>query len=143
MSNYLFTYGTLRAKEVVLALLGRDLRAAPGVLADYYGRRMAGRSYPGIVARTGEVVHGTVYAGATAEDIRILDTYEGDGYTRELVDVRSDIESTGTVSAFVYVLTPEEGEHLGEDEWRLDVFRETQLAGYVAHCRELRSELLA
>lgn len=105
----LFSYGTLRQREVQLATYGRELAGQPDSLAGYRLEPLA-ISDPRVVALSGKAVHhiacatgdpadrieGTVFE-LSREELDSTDAYEVDAYARAEVTLESGRK------AFVYV----------------------------------------
>ena len=101
----LFSYGTLRQKEVQVANFGRELLGKPDVLQGYIvGEveitderviRESGKTIHPILRFTGNLadqVSGTLFE-ITGEDLALADDYEVDDYVRTLVKLKSGKES--------------------------------------------------
>ncbi|KAJ7227221.1 hypothetical protein GGX14DRAFT_348174 [Mycena pura] len=97
-----FFYGTLMHPEILKRVIGNDgshLYICPAVLLEFTRHRIKGADYPGIVPyatglrvlfddeldRKACSVRGTMVTGLTASDIALLDTFEGDEYTKKTV----------------------------------------------------------
>ena len=90
MNRLLFVYGTLRDPDLLVAVLGRPLRAdethaavAPGYRATYY----PGRVYPALVRSPGGSAEGLVLVGLTPFELELLDRFEGGEYHRSVIPV--------------------------------------------------------
>lgn len=108
---WLFSYGTLRQKNVQLATFGRELEGREDALVGF-ARSMIAISDPEVVATSGETHHpivartgnaadevaGTVFR-ITAAELAAADSYEVSDYKRIAVRLKSGCE------AFVYVRT--------------------------------------
>jgi gamma-glutamylcyclotransferase (GGCT)/AIG2-like uncharacterized protein YtfP len=99
----LFVYGTLRDPDVLDALLGRTLPAservdatAPGFHAVHYPQRV----YPALIAAPGGNTPGLLLHNLTANELAILDAFEGDEYRRATITV---LTPSGMVDADVYL----------------------------------------
>ena len=105
----LFSYGTLRLRDVQLAVFGRELEEQPDSLMGFVLGQVA-IDDEGVVGISGAAVHPVLrptddpvaeIAGAalliTAEELHRADLYETDAYKRIAVTLKSG------VTAFVYV----------------------------------------
>lgn len=105
----LFSYGTLRQRDVQFAVFGRELQEQPDALKGFVIGQVA-IDDDGVVGISGAAVHpvlrptddpGAEIAGAalliTAEELHQADLYETDAYKRIAVTLKSG------VTAFVYV----------------------------------------
>ena len=111
-SELLFAYGTLQQKSVQLATFGRKLEGMEDALCGYRLQitRIDDQQF---VAKSGatdhrnleftgnpsDVVEGTAFT-VTDIELQQADAYEPDGYTRELVQLRSGL------NAWAYFLHP-------------------------------------
>ncbi|KAI5998882.1 hypothetical protein EDD15DRAFT_2161327 [Pisolithus albus] len=96
-----FFYGTLMHPKILQRVIGNDgshLRICPAVLKDFTRHQIIGADYPAIVPYSlsrslfdhdlderKRSVRGSLISGLTDEDVRLLDVFEGDEYTREVV----------------------------------------------------------
>jgi gamma-glutamylcyclotransferase (GGCT)/AIG2-like uncharacterized protein YtfP len=106
---WLFSYGTLRQRNVQLATFGRELEGHDDALVGF-SRSMVEITDPEVVATSGETHHpivaatgnptdevaGTVFR-VTAAELAAADSYEVSDYRRVAVALKSGIE------AFVYI----------------------------------------
>jgi nudix-type nucleoside diphosphatase (YffH/AdpP family) len=100
----LFIYGTLCHLPLLQAVLGRVPDMVPAHLADHAVYWAEGHDFPLIVAEKGGVAQGLLLPDLTADDIALLDYYEGPfGY--ELQGCSVDM-AAGQRSARVYVPQP-------------------------------------
>jgi gamma-glutamylcyclotransferase (GGCT)/AIG2-like uncharacterized protein YtfP len=112
MNIRLFSYGTLRLREVQIATYGRELggsgdaltgyRLQPLEISDPEVVRISGKAVHAIACASGDAndrISGTVFE-LTEEELRATDAYEVDVYQR----VEAVLESGRT--AWVYVGTP-------------------------------------
>lgn len=97
----LFVYGSLLTSTVLHALLGRRVQPTPASLHGYRRTALRGRPYPGIVPDASMSTSGHVLA-LRPRDLRILDRYEDDHYSRRRVTVT--LEDGRHAAAQVYVL---------------------------------------
>jgi len=97
-----FFYGSLTDPDVLVAVLGRCPRLAPASLEGWRRLRVAGQSYPLIVAAAGERVDGSVADIGPAEASRLA-WYEGDDYLQADLKVRL---ASGDAAARVFVPKP-------------------------------------
>lgn len=110
MTELLFSYGTLRQRDVQLTTFGRELAGREDAIVGYYLDHVT-ITDPHVIATSGSVRHpilrptdrpgaeiqGTVFAISEAE-LAAADEYEVDDYRRVLVPLRSGAQ------AWVYVL---------------------------------------
>ncbi|KAF8839631.1 hypothetical protein BDN67DRAFT_743486 [Paxillus ammoniavirescens] len=96
-----FFYGTLMHPMILKRVIGNDgshLRICPALLPDYTRHQIHGADYPGIVPYSksrgmfdddleleARSVRGCLVIGLSSEDMTLLDIFEGNEYTRELV----------------------------------------------------------
>ncbi|KAG1729660.1 uncharacterized protein EDB91DRAFT_1159188 [Suillus paluster] len=98
-----FFYGTLMHPEILKRVIGNDgnqLQMCSALLLDYTRHQVKDEDYPAILpysqSRTmfdhdldfeEKSVRGSLVTGLSEEDIRLLDVFEGNQYTREVVSV--------------------------------------------------------
>ncbi|KAG2149077.1 uncharacterized protein EDB93DRAFT_1143515 [Suillus bovinus] len=98
-----FFYGTLMHPEILKRVIGNDgsqLQMCPALLPDYTRHQVKNEDYPGILPYSQsrvmfdhdlnpdeKSVRGSLVTGLSDEDVKLLDVFEGDQYTRELVPV--------------------------------------------------------
>ncbi|KAF9243516.1 hypothetical protein BU15DRAFT_86460 [Melanogaster broomeanus] len=96
-----FFYGTLMHPSILRRVIGNDgshLQICPAFLPDYTRHQIRDADYPGIVPYSrsramfdhdleleDRCVRGSLVIGLSDEDIRLLDIFEGNEYTRERV----------------------------------------------------------
>lgn len=102
---WLFSYGTLRQRNVQLAIFGRELEGHDDALIGF-SRAMVEITDPEVVATSGETHHpivaatgdpadevaGTVFR-ITAAELAAADSYEVSDYRRVAVTLKSGIEA--------------------------------------------------
>lgn len=106
---WLFSYGTLRQRNVQLATFGRELEGHDDALIGF-SRTMVEIKDPEVIATSGETHHPIVAASGnpadevagtvfriTAAELAAADSYEVSDYRRVAVTLKSGIE------AFVYI----------------------------------------
>ena len=109
-SELLFAYGTLQQESVQLAIFNRKLDGSADALCGYLLRivriedqefvatsRTADHRNLEFTGDSSDVVEGTAFT-VTPSELQQADTYEPDGYTRKLVQLRSGL------NAWVYSL---------------------------------------
>jgi gamma-glutamylcyclotransferase (GGCT)/AIG2-like uncharacterized protein YtfP len=124
----LFAYGTLQLPEVLHAVVGRRWQGEPALLVGYARYRVRGKTYPAIVAEPAGNVAGLLYGGVDAEELALLDRYEGELYEHRTVNVRV---GGGAHPALAYVLGEQHRSLLSGDAWELGEFEREHLAGYL------------
>ncbi|KAH9930083.1 uncharacterized protein B0H18DRAFT_995151 [Fomitopsis serialis] len=111
-----FFYGTLLHPAILRRVIGHEgqkLEICPALLLDYTRHRIKRADYPAVLpySRSRElyehdlapeerVVRGTLVKGLEEADIGLLDTFEGDEYTRENV-------SAYPIGSFIPLSSPE------------------------------------
>jgi len=98
-----FFYGTLMHPEILKRVIGNDgneLQMCPALLLDYTRHQVKDEDYPGILPYSqsrvmfdhdlnleDRSVRGSLVTGLSKEDVRLLDIFEGNQYTRQMVSV--------------------------------------------------------
>jgi gamma-glutamylcyclotransferase (GGCT)/AIG2-like uncharacterized protein YtfP len=139
VAEAVFVYGTLLLPEVIEAVTGRAGAARPARLAGFARRRLAGRSFPGLVADPRAEVRGALHEGLDAAALAALDRFEGELYER--VRVRVELEDGGGASAWTYTLSPLGRPLVTGDAWDLADFAARDLDAFLAGCRAFRAGL--
>lgn len=101
----LFVYGTLRHATVRRAVLGADLDPAfvrPASLPDFTVCKVAGASYPMLVAASGQQAPGLLLSGLGQPWIDRLDRFETEDYKRRDCQVFLDTDQSRSVAAQTY-----------------------------------------
>ncbi|GAA5884190.1 hypothetical protein JCM6882_002172 [Rhodosporidiobolus microsporus] len=138
----LFFYGTLCHAGVLTRVIGNEgthLTMRDAVLLDHARLHVEGEDYPAVIAaQDGEKVmgrslsedegrvRGVLVTGLTDGDVRLLDEFEGDEYTRSPCTVSplspgSSTPSSSTVSATVYLWTAPHS-RLSPKLWTFEAF---------------------
>ena len=124
----LFAYGTLQLPDVLHAVVGQRWQGDAALLVGYARYRLRGKPYPAIVAEPTGNVTGLLYAGVGAEELALLDSYEGELYERRTVNVRVGGDAQ---PALVYVLGARHYSLLCGEAWELGEFERESLAAYL------------
>ena len=117
-----FFYGSLMDRELLEAVIGRDLgnlSFTPGWMKGYVADTAERYSFPTLVEhRTGRV-DGIVVKGLSAADVDRIAYFEDEDYTATVADIAT---AEGDVSAQVYVATTRlksSGKPWSFDHWRI------------------------
>lgn len=124
----LFAYGTLQLPDVLQAVVGRRWQGEPALLVGYGRYRVRGKPYPAVIAEPAGNVAGLLYEGVGAEELALLDSYEGELYERRTVNVRVGRDAHPAV---VYVLGERHRSLLSSEAWELGEFEREHLAAYL------------
>lgn len=74
--NFIFVYGTLLSEQVLKCLDFEPLSKRKAILPDFKRISIVGAVYPTAISKPGCYIEGMVYQ-VTAEDLQMLDIYEG------------------------------------------------------------------
>ncbi|KAF6001992.1 hypothetical protein F1559_002841 [Cyanidiococcus yangmingshanensis] len=103
-----FSYGTLQSAKVLESILGRVPQSIPAALYGYQIYGVCGESYPAIAAVSNAFdtssgpVAGKLLVGLSAEELALLDAYEGPQYRKLVAPVH--LAPAGiSAEAYVYV----------------------------------------
>jgi len=103
---------------------------------DGYARvRVKGEVYPALVKAEGGAVDGVLVRGVSAEDISVLDRFEGSCYSRVPVTV---ITSQGESRADTYLFSGKAQLLVTDSEWNAEEFRESGIEVFLAGYRGFR-----
>ena len=137
-----FVYGTLRAPEVLHALLGRAPTSRPALLSGYSRFSVCDACFPAVLpGAPDDTVDGLLLDGLSQREERALDYFEDEEYTRQPVSV--SIEGGARrleAQAYIWELR---FEHLLDREtpWSFDEFRSRDLSWYLSDvCEPCRAE---
>ena len=142
-----FVYGTLLAPEVLQTLLNRVPKHVPARLEGYIRHPVKGLVYPGLVAASendrSSSTSGLLLSGLSQSDMRVLDWFEDDQYTRRHVQVQLEDGTDESTQVYLWC-SPMEELHLGEI-WSYERFRTENLEWYLVNtvqpCRKSLDEL--
>lgn len=112
-----FAYGTLQHPPLLERLLARRPALRPATLAGWRAAPLRGRAYPGLLPAAG-LTRGHVLE-VDADELEVLDRFEGPQYERIEVHVLVDGELT---AAWAWRLRDEHAHLAGDGEWDLDRF---------------------
>ena len=115
-----FAYGTLMCDEIMAEVSGVCLRPVPATLWGYRRLRVKAELYPAVVPNIGCCVDGIAYQHVPPSAWGRLDRFEGEMYSREVVQVR--LRGGRAAPAATYVLRPQFRDCLQEAEWDFAVF---------------------
>lgn len=154
-SGSLFVYGTLMSPQVLRVLIGRLPETIdPATIVGYTRHPVQGQSFPGMIPSpsTSSVtsknnrVTGVVLKGLTDVEMKVLDWFEGDEYSRTNVHVYCDNNSDAMEqSTQTYVWSNPISELDTAAEWSYEYFRDNLVHKYlletVTPCRKQLDEL--
>ncbi|KAF2863090.1 hypothetical protein K470DRAFT_255217 [Piedraia hortae CBS 480.64] len=132
MSASAFFYGTLMCEPVLSRVIGRDASTLPqhkALLEGHVRKRIKGMDYPAVIKapeNTANSVLGVYASSLTEMDIKRLDLFEGEEYTRRNVTVKllEGDEKTVQTQTYIYKATPAD---LEEGEWDFEAFKRDKL----------------
>lgn len=105
-------------------------RSVAASASGYECYEIAGETYPGMIRRTGSIVHGLLYFDVGSQDLGALDFFEGMEYRRDEIAVTLESGDTLVAYTYIYLLT----EKLLESKWRADSFQVTRFLS--TYCRD-------
>jgi len=120
MSSRCFTYGSLMCADIMAAVCGFTPEVSAAVLPGYARHAVRDEDYPAIVAESSRQVAGRLYAGINASAWERLDSFEGNQYQRQLVQLRLD--DGRSIDAWTYVFRPQYRSLLLPGDWDFDAF---------------------
>lgn len=116
----LFAYGTLMCDGIIAEVAGMHLSSSPGRLCGYRRLCVKNEHYPALVPDGAGCVDGVVYLEIPREVWDRLDQFEGEMYSREVVEVR--LVDGLAVRAATYVARDEFRGRLENTEWDFEMF---------------------
>ncbi len=136
MTTKLFTYGTLMDSRIWQRVTHQTHPATPATLSGHKRLRIIGDDYPVLLpANKEDTVQGVVYSHVSAQQIMLLDAYEGDYYDRQTVYVQQPGPAAGNpqtdlYSAQAYVLKPTYYHLADHTPWCFADFQANQYHSY-------------
>ena len=113
--EHLFAYGTLMCDDIMREVSGCRLSQVPGTLKGFSRRSVKGEFYPALVPDEEGRVWGVVYRNVPNSAWDRLDRFEGEMYTRHLVQI--ELSNGRTLLATTYVAQPEFLDQLEQSDW--------------------------
>ena len=136
-----FVYGTLSSPQVVETLLGRPPTVIfpPAQLHHYSRHPVKGFVFPAMIPNPEKRVDGFLIEDLNEKELELFDWFEGDEYSRKVVEVRT--KAAKCVEAFAYVWNPRLVDELILDEdWSFEKFcqedEDWYLKSTVQPCRD-------
>ena len=136
----LFTYGTLTIPEVMQLVTGRHFASCEAIAPDFACFRIQDRLYPGITPRPGEWTEGRVYLNVDPHSLDLLDLFEDERYSRELITVTRH-PGASTINAYAYIISREHQSVVSKEPWNRQHFIETHIDSYLETCRDFHLQL--
>ena len=132
-SSSIFVYGTLMSPQVLRVLLGRiPSSLSPALLSGYQRHSVRGQVFPGMIPSNNVVndhkTQGILLQGLSEKEVRVLDYFEGDEYSRRDVTVSCQGQS---YNAQTYVWSNPLSELNLDQEWDYAHFCENHLECYL------------
>lgn len=127
--NDLFVYGTLMNDEVLTSLMRCTFPKTKAIISGYNRFMVSGENYPAIRPDKNSSVVGEVLMNVSAEQLYILDEYEGQSYERITVSVVTDDNAQRQCETYVY--KPEYYKFLSDIDWCNEVFREEHMNSFI------------
>ncbi len=128
---HLFAYGTLMCDDIMHAVSGCSLPAAPGLLTGYRRWAVKGQGYPAIAPDATGQVEGTIYRHVPPAAWERLDRFEGEMYTRQPVAIAQ--QDGETVVAATYAIGAAFLDRLDGYEWDFAEFLRYGKARFQQH----------
>ena len=113
--GHLFAYGTLMCNDIMEEISGSHLSPVSATLKGYRRMRVKGEHYPALVPDADGRVDGVVYLNVSGTSWDHLDRFEGEMYSRKIVQV--EFNDGRAVPAETYVARVEFMDYLVDAEW--------------------------
>jgi gamma-glutamylcyclotransferase (GGCT)/AIG2-like uncharacterized protein YtfP len=126
---HLFTYGSLMFEDVWNRLVRGHYLSQHATLNGFARRSVKEDEYP-VIFQANEQVEGVVYYDISAEDMVILDAFEGEYYARQEVELWVKNEP---IRACVYVLKEEHFDIIDPKPWSEALFATEGIKRFLAH----------
>jgi cation transport regulator ChaC len=118
----IFAYGSLMFPPVWQHVTGGGHASAHATLANHAAWQIIGQPFPGLTEAPGESTDGVVYFDVGDEALARLDRFEGELYTRTLVQVR--LHDGRLLETAVFLVSPPFRRSLSRRRWTADEFRD-------------------
>jgi gamma-glutamylcyclotransferase (GGCT)/AIG2-like uncharacterized protein YtfP len=130
---FLFVYGSHMSPQVLSKLLGRVPMMISDATLDDYGRFAVFRkTIPAIIPRVGSHVKGVLLPDLTAEELVTLDLFQGDGFERQCVTIRTVKAIKPKRPTHTYVWTnPTTELDLIREDWDFDFYCHHHLQAFL------------
>ena len=129
-----FFYGTLMDRDVLAAVIGREVRAVDrqnAVLERYRRVYRSGGWYPILLPMPGSFVDGVLVRGVRATEADRLVVFEGDEYQLSELQVRT--ARSGLAQARVFMAKPDVS--ASAEIWTIDAWRRRHKREYLRRVR--------
>lgn len=102
-----FVYGTLSSPQVIETLLDRpqEVELPAASLDDHSRHPVKGYVFPAMIPNPHKQVSGFLIEDLSPKEMELFDWFEGDEYSRKVVEVRTKNEES--VEAFAYIWNPD------------------------------------
>lgn len=127
-TQHIFFYGTLMCPKVYEAITGKPLEAENATLNDFKIYSLQNRVYPGIIPSINSEVKGLL-AKVDQAILDRLDYFEGEEYTRTLVEVIDTKKQL--MKAWTYILKESHYSLAQVEGWDYKEFVEIHLENYL------------
>ncbi len=128
-----FTYGTLEIPEVMETVTGQAFASREATAKDFVRYLIQNCVYPGMIPAKGETTSGRLYDGVDSRTLHILDEFEDEVYSRQLLTVQT--QEGEWFEAFSYIIPLEHRGILTSQSWCRDYFITHYLSEYVTSCQ--------
>lgn len=125
----LFAYGTLQFPEVLNFLLNETFYSEEVEVPGFDRRALKNEIFPAVIKSELKTVSGCLFVGIPDDKRAVLDEFEEDYYTPELIMVSS--KKHGQVEAIIYLLREEFLKLLEDCDWDKKQFEANNLSSYL------------
>ena len=128
-----FTYGTLEIPEVMETVTGQAFASREATAKDFVRYLIQNCVYPGMIPAKGETTSGRLYDGVDSRTLHILDEFEDEVYSRQLITVQT--QEGERFKVFSYIIPLEHRGILTSQSWCRDYFIAHYLPEYITSCQ--------
>ncbi len=125
---HLFAYGTLMCDDIMAEIAGSHHSPVFATLRGYRRMRVKGEHYPALVPDEEGHVDGVVYLDVSATAWDRLDRFEGEMYSRKIVEI--ELNDGHAVLSETYVARAEFMDYLVDAEWDFAEFLRKNKASF-------------
>ncbi|MDH5361409.1 MAG: gamma-glutamylcyclotransferase [Gammaproteobacteria bacterium] len=128
-----FAYGTFLFPKIMDAITGRAHDGQKARLYNFAAFKVKGDIYPGIWPLQDVQTDGVLYHNVSEEELEAMDRYEGEEYSRELLEVET--EDGEMHKAWVYIFRAAYKHLLSETPWSPDMYDQSEIDAYIANLK--------
>jgi gamma-glutamylcyclotransferase (GGCT)/AIG2-like uncharacterized protein YtfP len=127
----IFTYGTLMSRDVWNKIISGNYKSEKGILAGYERKKIINKSYPGLIESPDEKTSGIIYFDVDEDDLKKLDSFEGDEYKKIKVKVKTI--KNKKIICIAYLYKKKYKKFLSDEKWSFESFLNNDLENFISN----------